>query len=124
MTKRTLIAGVIVTVLALAGALPATAAKHGGAATAGPVLTGPASAHVGQTYTVTGSGFVPGSLVPLEIAEAEGCCIALNMVADAGGGFSYTGEVWAAGTYRVRALVPRNGGRWRVAASWSFEAYP
>jgi hypothetical protein len=64
-------------------------------------------------------------VVPLEIAEAGGCCIALNMVADAGGRFSYTGDVWAAGTYRVRASVTRNGsGRWRVAASWSFEAYP
>jgi hypothetical protein len=63
-------------------------------------------------------------MVPLEIAEADGCCIALNLVADSLGTFSYSGEVWAPGTYRVRALVPRNGGRWRVAASWSFEAYP
>jgi hypothetical protein len=82
-------------------------------------------ATVGDQYTVTGSGFFPGSLVPLEIAEADGCCIALNMVADAYGAFAYTGEVWAPGTYRVRAAVPRNGsGRWRIAASWSFEAYP
>jgi hypothetical protein len=64
-------------------------------------------------------------VVPLEIAEAGGCCMALNMVADEYGRFSYTGEVWAPGTYRVRASVQRNGsGRWRVAASWSFEAYP
>ena len=103
---------------------PAASARKGGTTVAAPTLSGPAVAHVGETYTVTGSGFAAGSLVPLELAEAGGCCIALNMVADLGGTFSYTGEVWAPGTYRVRALVPRNGGRWRVAASWSFEAYP
>ena len=92
---------------------------------AGPALSGPPVSWVGDQYTVAGSGFAAGSVVPLEIAEADGCCIALNMVADAYGGFSYTSEVWAPGTYRVRASVPRNGsGRWRIAASWSFEAYP
>jgi hypothetical protein len=108
----------------LAAVVPAAAAKRGANATAGPALAGPAVAYVGETYTITGSGFAPGNLVPLEIGEASGCCIALNMVADEEGRFSYTGEVWAAGAYSVRALAPRNGGRWRVAASWSFQAYP
>ena len=110
--------------IAAVAAPPAAAGKPGGGAWSGPALSGPATAYVGEVYTVIGSGFAPGSLVPLEIAEADGCCIALNLVADSGGTFSYSGEVWAPGTYRVRALVPRNGGRWRVAASWSFEAYP
>lgn len=109
-------------VVALLAAPPATAKRS---YAAGPALTGPVAAAVGEQYTVVGSGFAPGSLVPLEIAEADGCCIALNMVADAYGSFSYTGEVWSPGTYRVRAFVPRNGsGRWRAAASWSFEAHP
>jgi hypothetical protein len=88
-----------------------------------PTLTGPAQARVGETYTVNGCGFAPGSLVPLEVTEAGGCCLALNKVADAEGRFSYTSNVWGAGTYRVRALSRRNNGRWRVAATWSFQAY-
>jgi hypothetical protein len=80
---------------------------------------------VGATYTVSGCGFAPGSLVPLNVTEADGCCMALNMVADAYGRFSYTDDVWAPGTYGVRAWVLRNGsGRWRLAAEWWFEAYP
>jgi hypothetical protein len=88
-----------------------------------PTLTGPTQARVGETYTVNGCGFAPGSLVPLEVTEAGGCCLALNKVADAEGRFSYTSNVWGAGTYRVRALSRRNNGRWRVAATWSFQAY-
>lgn len=99
-----------------------TAARPAAATCSSPTLTGPASATVGETYTVTGCGFKPGSLVPLEITEAGGCCFALNKVADADGRLSYTGEVWASGTYRVRASV-RFHKRWRVAASWSFQAY-
>jgi hypothetical protein len=112
----------VVALAALAASGPAAARPS---SMAGPLLTGPLVAHVGDFYTITGSGFAPGSVVPLEIAEADGCCIALNMVADDHGGFSYTGAVWAPGAYRVRALVPRNGsGRWRIVASWAFEAYP
>ena len=48
-----------------------------------PTLTGPTQARVGENYTVTGSGFAPGSIVPLEITEAGGCCLALQHVADA-----------------------------------------
>jgi hypothetical protein len=107
----------VATAAAVAGARPTSTAESS--------LAGPSTAHVGETYIIAGSGFAPGSLVPLEIAEAGGCCIALNMVADAGGSFSYTGEVWAPGTYRVRAFAQRNGsGRWRVLSSWTFEAYP
>lgn len=108
---------------AVVATAPASAAKPGGGTSTGPTLTGPTVAHVGETYTVNGSGFAPGSLVPLEIAEADGCCIALNLVADESGKFSYTGDVWASGTYRVRVLVKRNA-RWRVAAEWSVVASP
>jgi hypothetical protein len=89
-----------------------------------PTLTGPTQARVGESYTVTGCGFAPGSLVPLEVTEAGGCCLALNMFADENGTFSFTSTAWGAGLYRVRALTQRNGkGRWRVAATWSFQAY-
>jgi hypothetical protein len=109
--------GVVVSAASLAGARTSTTPDST------PTLSGPTTASVGGTYTVTGSGFVPGSLVPLEIAEANGCCIALNRFADASGNFSYTGDVYAPGSYQVRAWVPRNSsGRWRLAASWSFEA--
>lgn len=111
-------------VVALLAAQPA-GAKPSYSYSAGPALSGPVAAKVGDRYTIVGSGFAPGSLVPLEVAEADGCCIALNMVADTSGSFSYASDVWAPGTYQVRASAPRNGsGRWRVAASWSFEAYP
>lgn len=93
-----------------------------GNACSSPTLTGPTQARVGDMYTVTGCGFAPGSLVPLEITEASGCCMALNRVADSTGAFSHTADVWAPGTYRVRALARRNNGRWRVVASWSFQA--
>jgi hypothetical protein len=109
--------GIVVSAAAIAGAKPASTTASA------PALTGTTVAHVGETYTVTGSGFQPGSIVPLELAEANGCCIALNMVADASGNFSYTGEVYAAGAYGVRAMAQRNGGRWRVVATWSFTAY-
>jgi hypothetical protein len=111
-------------VLALALVVAAPAVARPSSST-GSALVGPTVAHVGDRYTVIGTGFAPGSLVPLEIAEAGGCCIALNMLADGDGRFSYTGEVWATGAYRVRASAQRNGsGRWRVVASWSFDAYP
>ena len=107
-------------------ALAARGGEPGGEPSSGcasPMLTGPTEARVGETYTVNGCGFAPGSLVPLEITEAGGCCLALNKVADADGNFSHTGNVWAAGSYRVRALAKRKGSnRWRVAATWSFQA--
>jgi hypothetical protein len=88
-----------------------------------PTLTGPSQAQVGDAYTVTGCGFAPGSLVPLEVTEAGGCCLALNRVADSSGAFTFTSTAWGAGFYRTRALVRRNASRWRVAAAWSFQAY-
>jgi hypothetical protein len=103
-------------------AAPTAGARPG---STGPTLSGPSGVLVGEMYTVNGSGFAPGSWVPLEITEAGGCCLALGMVADEYGRFAYTGPAWAPGTYRVRAAVQRNGnGRWRVAAEWTFEAYP
>jgi hypothetical protein len=123
MLRRTFL---VVIATALVMVMPPAAvsgARAGGAA--GPALTGPSGVFVGQPYTVYGSGFAPGSWVPLEITEAGGCCLAVGMAADEYGRFTYTGPAWAPGMYRVRAAVPRNGnGRWRVAAEWSFEAYP
>jgi hypothetical protein len=116
----------MVTALALSLAVSAASiadARPAGTTVTAPRLTGPAGVHVGENYTVRGSGFEPGSLVPLEIGEADGCCIALNMVADGSGNFAYTGYVRALGAYGVRAFAQRNGGRWRVAATWSFDAY-
>jgi hypothetical protein len=112
---------VLAAALLVVAATPAIAAKPG--SSTGPTLTGPTVAHVGETYTVNGSGFVPGSIIPLEIMEADGCCMALNLVADDYGKISYTDDVWAPGAYRIRALVKRSN-RWRVAAEWSFQAYP
>jgi hypothetical protein len=119
-----LLCGMLSAAALTAGPVVAPAAAAPGVGKAAPSLTGPTTAHVGDIYTVTASGFTPGALVPLEIAEADGCCIALNLVAGFDGTFTYSGEVWAPGAYRVRAWVARNGGRWRVAASWSFDAYP
>jgi hypothetical protein len=90
-----------------------------------PTLSGPSQARVGESYTITGCGFAPGRLVPLELMEAGGCCLALNRFADANGNLSFTGVVWGEGLYRARASAQRNGkGRWRVVASWSFQASP
>lgn len=118
--RLTLLVGALALVLVPA----ALAARGGGSETtcSTPTLTGPTQAQVGDSYTVSGCGFAPGSLVPLEITEGGGCCMALNKVADASGALSHTGNVSTAGTYRVRALTRRNNGRWRVVSSWSFQA--
>ena len=119
--RLTLLVGALALMLVPA----ALAARGGGSETpacSSPTLSGPTQAQVGDSYTVSGCGFAPGSLVPLEITEGSGCCMALNKVADANGSLSHTGNVSAAGTYRVRALTSRSNGRWRVAASWSFLA--
>ena len=114
------LAGALVCVL-VPGTLTAAKPQPAAGSCLSPTLTGPSSASVGGTYTVTGCGFKPGSLVPIEVTEAGGCCFATNKVADENGRLSYTGNVWASGTYRVRASV-RFHTRWRVAAAWSFQA--
>src|SRR5215510_3972341 len=98
-------AGLLVFVPATALAAP-KAGPNGGRSQTSVTLSGPATLTVGGEYTVTGTGFAPGGLVPLSIGEADGCCIALNTRADAGGHISYTGLVYAPGTYEVKALVP------------------
>jgi len=124
MLRRTFLV-VIATALTTVMLPAAVSGARTGSTTAEPALTGPTGVYVGHMYTVHGSGFAPGSWVPLEIAEAYGCCLADGMVADESGSFTVTRLAWAAGPYRVRAAVPRNGnGRWRTVASWSFEAYP
>ena len=101
-----------------AWARPATTSDTG---CASPMLSGPASAVVGESYTVTGCGFAPRSMVALEIGEAGGCCLAQQVYVGDDGRFTYTGSVWASGGYRIRASVPRRKG-WTVVATWSFAA--
>ena len=114
--------------VALAAAIvatPAAADKPSRGPCSGPTLSGPGSGGVGGVYTITGCGFNPGALVPLEVAEADGCCLAQHVIADTSGAFTVSRDVWAPGTYRVRASSQRRGGdRWRTVAEWSFQAYP
>ena len=116
---------VLAALTAAAVAAPVSAGKPSNSvACSTPTLTGPVAPQVGGNYTIEGCGFPPGALVPLEISEADGCCMALNAVADSSGRFSYTSRVWAPGHYRARASTRhRSGNRWVVVAEWSFEAY-
>ena len=116
---------VAVALTAAALAAPVSAGKPtSSVACSTPTLTGPVAPQVGDNYTIEGCGFTPGALVPLEITEADGCCMALNVRADESGRFVYTDSVWAPGYYRVRASARhRSGNRWVVVAEWSFEAY-
>ena len=129
MTPKRLTLALLATLLAAAlvpAALARTAADPSRTAEASscssPTLSGPTQAQVGQSYTITGCGFAPGRLVPLELMEA-GCCSAISRFADADGNLSFTRSVSGAGQFRTRASAQRNGkGRWRVVASWSFQA--
>ena len=71
--------------IAAATAAPASAGKADPSSCSTPTLSGDAQRHVGDVYTVAGCGFAPGALVPLEIGEADGCCSALNVLADSSG---------------------------------------
>ena len=73
----------------------------------------------GDSYTVDGCGFEPGSLVPIEVTEGGGCCMAFNVYADESGRFSLTRAANASGYYRVRASGQHRTGRWIVVAEWS-----
>ena len=73
----------------------------------------------GGTYTASGSGFQPGELVVLNLAEANGCCSAVNIYADASGAFSYSGNATAGGAYSVRAAELVRG-KWTFVAAWNF----
>lgn len=86
-----------------------------------PTVSGPASAAVGDTYRVEGCGFEPSSWVPLQLAEANGCCSAVNAYTDSQGEFFFEGNVYGPGSYTVTASSWHQN-RWRVASSWSFEA--
>ena len=116
--------------LMLAGALaavsvPATASARpphqAAGACSSPTLSGPASAAVGDAYTITGCGFVPRSMVSLELTEGGGCCLAQQVYTGEDGRFTFTGTVSTTGTYRLRASELRRRG-WTVVAVWSFQA--
>ena len=92
-----------------------------GTACSGPTLLGPTSAHVGQTYTVTGCGFAANTILNIEITEANGCCMVQQVYTDTAGRFELTSDVWAAGYYRMRASIYKKRG-WVLAATWSMQA--
>lgn len=115
--------GGLALVLAVALVPAASAAKGGGGdkpggGGSGPALTGSVDPARGM-FTVHGTGFRPGEIVSLGLAEAGGCCSALNMVADNAGSFTTTQQLMGPGAYTVYAseLISR---RWRVVAQWSF----
>ncbi len=95
-----------------------------------PVLTGPVSAKVGDTYVVKGSGFPPNTLVNINRGEAGGCCSAFAAYADEQGNFTVsqpgdpaTGSVVSGpGLYTTKASLPQKGnsGNYRTVASWEF----
>jgi hypothetical protein len=118
--------GFIILVAALVvAATPSFASANGlrkgrnSSTASGPALTGVVSA---ASYTVTGSGFTPGETVVLNIGEANGCCNALNIVADSSGGFSHSRALVGPGTYTVKAAELIRG-QWQFVAQWSFDAY-
>ena len=124
MLRRTLLLLTVSLAAAVVVAPVAGKPPQAGGACSSPTLSGPTDAHVGDAYTIQACGFEPGAMVPIELAEANGCCFAFNMVADATGRFTYTGNAWAAGAYRVRAAAQHRGsGRWVVVAEWSFDTY-
>jgi hypothetical protein len=93
----------------------------GGDTCSAPSLTGPASASLNDSFTISGCGFAANEIIPLIGAEANGCCFTVNMVADASGRFTWVGQVWSTGDYSYKALEQTNRG-WRTAATWSFVA--
>ena len=117
----------LIVVVALVVAVPALAtgkgqgSKGGGKTTSTGTLSGPGSATVGDTYTITGAGFQAGQGVTLSVGEAGGCCYSLSVVTEPDGSFSYSGNVWGAGTYKLWASVHTNKG-YQLAATFSFEA--
>ncbi len=121
---RFLIVLTMTLMLGLAATGTAVAARGGGhhqKSTSNATLSGPAQVHVGESYTITGSGFQPGTGVSLTVGEADGCCYALMIVTESDGTFSYSGSVWGAGAYKFWASVPTNRG-YELAATFSFQA--
>ena len=96
--------------------LAASPNKGGPSTSTSPSLTGTTT---DTTYTVIGTGFKPNSIVSLQLAEANGCCIATNGFTDATGTFYYYGQISRPGKYTITASEQvRN--RWRAVAEWSF----
>jgi hypothetical protein len=113
-----LIIAIIVT-LAFAGALVTGASSPGGAenvlaakggngggkpsgtsatlvVTPDPVIAG------GAVYTVTGSGYPPGQLVPIALGN-PGCCVSFNVLADSAGNIRFERATGFPGTYSIKA---------------------
>jgi hypothetical protein len=114
-----LIIAIIVT-LAFAGALVTGAASPGGAGSvlaakggnggggkpsgtsATLVVTPDPVAAGGAVYTVTGSGYPPGQLVPIALGN-PGCCVSFNVLADSAGNIRFERTTGFAGTYSIKA---------------------
>lgn len=73
----------------------------------------------GATYTVTGSGFTPDSIVYINESR-PGCCLAFNVWADGGGRIEFTRSTGFAGTYTIKAMQKKKR-RTVTMAEVSFE---
>ena len=100
-------------------AAPSLAAPKPHGSPSPTALTGSVS---GDSYSVTGSGFQPGEWLVLNLGEASGCCSSVNVVADASGSFTWSGEFGATGTYSVKAAEMVKG-KWTFVAGWSYDYY-
>lgn len=111
----------VVVLMAAVSAVSASAAPpHAdSSACSSPTLSGPGSVSVGNSYTLEGCGFKPNSLVPIEVTESGGCCIAYNVLTDSSGRLTVVRSANSSGYYRVRASGQRRNGRWIVVAEWS-----
>jgi hypothetical protein len=115
------VAGLMATAIAAPGASARPPRDPNATACSAPTLSGPTAAHVGETYTISACGFAPNAFLAVELTEASGCCAAGNIMSDETGRFTFTRDVWAAGTYRTRISVRGKRG-WTIAAQWSFQA--
>lgn len=97
---------VVATLLAPAAAIAARGGNKGGGGKTPPasmVVTPDPVAAGGATYTVTGSGFKPNSIVYINEAR-PGCCSAFNVWADGAGRIEFTRSTGFEGTYTVKAM--------------------
>ena len=80
--------------------------RPGGGSTGGAtlVVTPSTVAGNGTTYTVSGSGYGPGKMVSISIAN-PGCCVAFPVASDASGNIWFQSTTGSAGTYVVKSYA-------------------
>ena len=81
-------------------------------------LTVSGTVHVGDTYTIAGSGFAPG-IVNISAAD-PGCCSGWAVLADDNGNLSYDKLAEEPGYYVIKALGTNKGGRIVTLAEVAF----